>query len=114
MMFLGIIVLINVYQFVEPDLSEPVTYGLFALQVFSSGACTNLHFIIFSSRMNPIYTAIGLEFCLCFGNIVAAATPILAKMKDPVPFIAIFSFCILGLSTVKTFKKAEQSDQLNI
>mmetsp|Transcript_12808 Transcript_12808/g.21677 ORF Transcript_12808/g.21677 Transcript_12808/m.21677 type:complete len:104 (-) Transcript_12808:235-546(-) len=65
--------------------------------------CVNLQYMICGSRLDPSLLGVCLEICFCFANVVAASSPILASMQKPIPLIVISSFCIVGITTVRSF-----------
>ena len=80
--------------------SETTMYVFFLIMIFSIGAVFNLIIILQERRIDPKYSSISFEMNYAIGQFTNMFTPIISKMDEPWPTIAMCSFCILGLIAI--------------
>ena len=94
----------NEYLRIKGNMEPSILYTLVLTRFIGIGILMNQQLMILSSRMLPHLISSSLEICFCFANLCAGFTPILAKLDDPVPNVALCGLCILGIITALNFK----------
>ena len=68
--------------------------------------------IIVTSRieLSLLATALALNFCI--GNVMASFAPAISAMEQPVPIIAITTFCMVGMMMSLNFGKSKPKQNI--
>jgi hypothetical protein len=105
---LFIILIVNGVQIVPNNrIDRQMMLVIAFIQAFSIGILTNLQLLILSSRIQPHLMASSLEICFCFANSIAAFTPLLAKMDNPIPCMSMCSISMIGIVVIHNFHQNE-------
>lgn len=103
------VLLTNLYKStVEDEQSEALIYFLFSLHSLSIGLMLNSGILILSTRTMPHLVSISLELSFCIANLVAALTPVLATMPDPIPSLSFCGVSIFGIITALNMGPEEE------
>ena len=95
----------TLYELVDPKNQQIIEIGLFFVQIFCIGACVNLQYVIFGTRMKPSLIFASSELCFCTANLIASTAPIVATCSEQMQTLFITSFCIVGMNTVYCFSR---------